>query len=86
VRDWLSHERIEQLEESGIDIKKLANPVLLAYLRSLENENFNNLCERSSKIVEHYFQAMLERERERQDLLMTPEKQSSILTMVALDM
>ncbi|HFO8013478.1 TPA: hypothetical protein ACHKK1_005520, partial [Escherichia coli] len=50
------------------------------------NENFNNLCERSSKIVEHYFQAMLERERERQDLLMTPEKQSSILTMVALDM
>ncbi|EHX5851396.1 hypothetical protein K3Z74_004757, partial [Escherichia coli] len=66
VRDWLSHERIEQLEESGIDIKKLANPVLLAYLRSLENENFNNLCERSSKIVEHYFQAMLERERERE--------------------
>lgn len=86
VRDWLSSDRIEKLEDAGIDIKKLANPVLLAFLRSVEDEEFNNLCKQSSKIVEHYFQAMLERERERQDLLMTPEKQSSILTMVALDM
>lgn len=86
VRDWLSSDRIAKLENSGIDIKKLSNPVLLAFLRSVENEDFNNLCQHSSKIVDHYFQAMLERERERQDLLMIPEKQSSILSMVALDM
>ncbi|MDJ0041215.1 NACHT domain-containing protein [Pantoea allii] len=86
VKDWLSMDRIGKLEESGIDIKKLSNPVLLAFLRSISVEEFYLLCEQSSKIVEHYFDAMLERERERQDLLMVPDKQKAILSMVALDM
>ena len=86
VKDWLSAERINKLEESGLDIKKLSNPVLLAFLRSIDDEEFSKLCGQSSKIVDHYFQAMLERERERQDLLMVPLKQTSILSMIALDM
>ncbi|BAK14088.1 hypothetical protein PAJ_p0221 (plasmid) [Pantoea ananatis AJ13355] len=86
VKDWLSMERIGKLEDSGIDIKKLSNPVLLAFLRSISIEEFHLLCKQSSKIVEHYFEAMLERERERQDLLMVPDKQTAILSMIALDM
>ncbi|WP_097098483.1 NACHT domain-containing protein [Candidatus Pantoea floridensis] len=86
VRDWLSVDRINKLEESGLDIKKLSNPVLLAFLRSIDDEDFVKLCGQSSKIVDHYFHAMLERERERQDLLMVPQKQTSILSMIALDM
>ncbi|WP_107333243.1 NACHT domain-containing protein [Pectobacterium versatile] len=86
VKDWLSSDRIAKLDDSGIDIKKLSNPVLLAYLRSIDNENFISLCKQSSKIVEHYFNSMLERERERQDLLMTPERQTLILSTIALDM
>lgn len=86
VKDWLSTERIDKLRSHHIDIKKLSNPVLLAYLRSIDDERFDSLCLQSSKIVEHYFISMLERERERQDLLMIPEKQSVVLSSIAMDM
>lgn len=86
VKDWLSTERIDKLKSQHIDIKKLSNPVLLAYLRSINDENFNVLCSQSSKIVDHYFTSMLERERERQDLLMIPEKQSAVLSSIAMNM
>ncbi|MGG5796683.1 NACHT domain-containing protein [Edwardsiella tarda] len=86
VKDWLTSDRVDKLETLGIDIRKLSNPVLLAYLRSVSRSDFESLCIESSKIVEHYFYTMLERERERQDLLMTPENQSYVLSTVALDM
>lgn len=86
VKDWLSLDRIEKLESKSIDIKKLSNPVLLAYLRSVDDEKFNSLCNESSKIVDHYFTSMLERERERQDLLMVPAQQSAVLAAIAMDM
>lgn len=86
VKDWLPTERIDKIKIQNIDIKKLSNPVLLAYLRSVDDSKFNSLCENASRIVEHYFESMLDREKERQDLLMTSDSQSHILSMVALDM
>lgn len=86
VTDWLDIYRIEKLERNGIDISNLANPVLLSYLRSVNDEMFDDLCKDGSKIVNHYFLSMFERERERQDLLIKPEDQSKILTSIAMDM
>ncbi|WP_085297404.1 NACHT domain-containing protein [Cognaticolwellia mytili] len=86
IEDWLSFSRREQLINCGIKIEKLSNPVLLAYLRSLTDDSFSNLCKTPNLIVEHYFSAMLEREQNRQDLLMPPEKQSLLLTKLASDM
>ncbi|QHP53805.1 NACHT domain-containing protein [Pectobacterium carotovorum subsp. carotovorum] len=86
VEDWLEKTRIDLLADSGLDIRKISNPVLLSYLRALPIDDFKNLCKRSDDIVEHYFLSMLDREKERQNLLMTEEQQNEVLTIVAADM
>ena len=86
VDDWLDFDRRNKLEKVGVDLSKLSNPVLLSYLRSLNDKNFSNECESPEKIVSKYFQTMLEREMDRQNLLMSPEVQSEILALVAGDM
>lgn len=86
IDDWLTNERKVTLEKIGISINSMANPVLLSYLRFLKQDSFDKLCKEPNKIVDHYFYSMLEREQERQNLLMPPEKQSEILTLLAADM
>jgi hypothetical protein E4_15868 len=86
IDDWLTNERRQSLEDIGISINSMANPVLLSYLRFLKEDNFNNLCKEPNKIVDQYFYSMLIREQERQNLLMPPEKQNEILTLLATDM
>lgn len=86
IRDWLTVEKIDKLQSKSIDIKKLSNPVLLAYLRSIDDEKFEYLCNEGSKVIDHYFNSMLDRERERQDLMMKPDEQYFVLSAVAMDM
>lgn len=86
ISDWLTSERIEYLNKYNINISQLSNPVLLSYLRALNEENFKTLCSKDEEIINYYFESMLERERERQQLHMTPAQQSEILTTIALDM
>lgn len=86
IKDWLSPQRLELLSQSGIDVYKLANPVLLSYLRFVDESKFSELCNTPSRIVEQYFTAMLEREMDRQELRMNPEMQSNFLALIAEDM
>ena len=86
INDWLPYSRSSLLDSTSIDISKLSNPVLLSFLRFVNDENFEKLCEEPSKIVEQYFQSMLEREMHRQELRMNPLQQSNLLTIVASDM
>lgn len=86
ISDWLSREKQEHLKNIGININRLANPVLLGYLRYLDNNSFNELCKSPSDIINHYIDSMLEREMDRQELLMNPEKQSILLRIIAEDM
>ncbi|AUV88312.1 right-handed parallel beta-helix repeat-containing protein [Vibrio campbellii] len=86
VEDWLNEPRRVALNNAGIDLKQLSNPVLLAYLRALKDDKFAALVSTPDKVVSHYFTAMLEREMERQKLPMQPEKQTKFLTKVAESM
>jgi hypothetical protein len=86
VSDWLDNQRLESLNLSGIDIKKLANPVLLSYLRCIDDQEFIQATSDSHALVEKYFDFMLTREMTRQDLKIPPEKQSQILKSIAEDM
>lgn len=86
INNWLTPDRKKRLEDIGISINSMANPVLLSYLRFLNLEKFNELCENPDEIVTHYFNSMLEREQERQNLLINPEKQNKLLTLLAADM
>lgn len=86
LKDWLTSERLNALNQAGLDVHKLANPVLLSYLRFISDETFNILCGEPTKIVEQYFTSMLEREMDRQELRMNPTQQAHFLSLIAEDM
>jgi hypothetical protein len=86
VTNWLPHERIESLGHAGLDLDALANPVLLSYLRCINQQRFSEALQVPERIVQSYFEYMLDRERERQDLRMTIDDQGVILSHIAKDM
>lgn len=86
VADWLQHQRLDRLTTAGLRMDSMANPVLLSYLRCVDDQTFAAAVEEPEAIVESYFTYMLERERERQDLRMTTTTQSQILTALARNM
>lgn len=86
VTDWLEAPRREILESSGIEIKSIANPVLLSFLRYISDEELNVICSKPEGLVDSYFDFILERERQRQDLAMSADEQNTMLDIVAHDM
>ncbi|MCG6410422.1 NACHT domain-containing protein [Vibrio fluvialis] len=86
VGDWLGSERQKKIEDVGLNLNEVSNPVLLSYLRFVRDEKFKELCESPDELVTRYFNSMLEREQERQNLHLTPEEQTTLLTMLAEDM
>ncbi|WP_217526097.1 NACHT domain-containing protein [Vibrio cholerae] len=86
VGDWLGTERQQKIEQVGLNLKEVSNPVLLSYLRFVGEEKFHELCDSPDELVNRYFNSMLEREQERQNLHLTPEEQCMLLTMLAEDM
>ena len=86
VSDWLDTNRLDALSLCGIDIKQIANPVLLSYLRCIDDEEFLLATSDSQILVEKYFDFMLEREMIRQDLKISPQKQGEVLKSIAEDM
>lgn len=86
IRDWLGGVRISDLESAGILLPNISNPVLLSYLNFMSDESFSEALSKPESIHDRYFNAMLEREMERQKLYMSPELQSALLTRLAADM
>jgi hypothetical protein len=86
VEDWLSAKRHEALSRAGIEVENIANPVLLSYLRCISDTDFSRVALETHKLVEKYFEFMLEREQGRQDLRMDAVKQQSVLCSIAEDM
>ncbi len=86
IKDWITAERLEKLDDTDIAVDKLANPVLLSFLRFVNDDYFIQLCEKPSLIVDKYFLSMLEREMDRQQLIMNPEQQTELLRLIAADM
>jgi hypothetical protein len=68
VDDWLGHERKAKLVQKGLPLEKIRNPVLLSYLRNIDDEKFERHCSSPSGILDHYFESMFQREMGRQDL------------------
>lgn len=86
VRDWLQAERLEALTKSGLNMEAMANPVLLSYLRCIDEIQFSEASKNPDKIVDSYFDYMIEREKVRQELLMTQNNQSYVMQAIACDM
>ncbi|GAA4503809.1 hypothetical protein [Pseudaeromonas paramecii] len=86
VTDWISSERRVKLEDAGIEISSIANPVMLSFLRHISEDEMMAACREPDKLVENYFNFILDREQNRQDLKMTSDEQNLILDIVAKDM
>ncbi|MEC6899882.1 hypothetical protein [Photobacterium piscicola] len=86
IEDWLSSERLDRISKAGFPIENLSNPVLLSFLRCISNDEFDQVSQDSTKLVDKYFDSMMERERKRQDLMMEPKEQYKILRTIADDM
>lgn len=86
VKDWLDDSKLLQLKEKEIPINDVANPVLLAFLRSLSEDQFLEAIKNPTHIVEKYFDAILNREQERQELNIEPQKQKAIFKKLASSM
>lgn len=86
VTDWLGPERTNQLEEAGVPLAELSNPVLLAFLRSLLPEDFALCVADPDTVVDRYFSSLLDREQERQELRMDIDEQLAVFRRLAIDM
>ena len=86
VKDWIVSDRLVGLQSSGVNIDYLSNPVLLSYLRFSVDSDFSDLLNDPKKIVSYYFDSMLEREQERQNLLMNIDQQKEVLSLIADNM
>lgn len=83
IKDWLGMDRFKIAKEKNIPIQYIANPVILTYLRNIPSDDFLMQVENPEMLVKQYFDKMLERERERQNLIITVDKQYEIFKNVA---
>lgn len=85
IESWLSQERFMQITDAGIPLRHIANPVLLTYLRNISEEAFIDVISTPGDITVKYFQFLLSREKERQDLIISVADQLNIFEQLALN-
>lgn len=81
IEDWLESERYQALPQNLTS--SLSNPVLLGYLRYIDDDEFHKVANNSSTLVNSYFKFLLTREIRRQDLPFSVEEQKMILRKLA---
>ncbi|KNY30584.1 pentapeptide repeat-containing protein [Pseudobacteroides cellulosolvens] len=86
IKDWLGTEKIEILKYQNIPYESFGNPVLLAHLRNMSCDKFNNYCKDSEEVIKDYLIMLLEREKERQDIHFTVEEQLEIFIKLVYEM
>ncbi len=86
VKDWLTPDQLEKINTRKIPIKEIANPVLLSFMRSTSSQEFESIISDPSKLVDKYFNSILEREQERQDLRIEPNLQLNIFERLTSSM
>lgn len=83
VADWIGHEKRTILERARIRMEIILNPVLLSMLRSTKVEEFEEKFTQESDVLESYFGLMLQREKERQQLIIDIDEQRTIMKKLA---
>jgi hypothetical protein len=83
IKDWLGEERFSLVRQYNVPIQYVANPVLLTYLKNTLTDDFLNQLNNPELLVKQYFAKLLERERERQNLIISVEEQYEIFKNVA---
>lgn len=80
--DWLDASRRKTFRDRNIG-SSIANPVLMGYLRYIDDNEFNSILQNPSLLTDKFFNFMLKREIERQDLPFSVNEQFQILSRLA---
>ncbi len=83
IRHWITPTREKDLQRAGLNLRSISNPVLLAYIRSMDDEQFADCVNNIDLIIDDYIKKLMERENERQDLNMTIIEQKNILRTIS---
>lgn len=83
IKDWLGEVKFKIVKDNNMPIQYISNPVILTYLKNTPDDIFKSQIENPEVLVQQYFDTMLERERERQNLIIKADKQYEIFKNVA---
>lgn len=83
IKQWLSESRYHEIENRGIALEGISNPVLLTYLRNIDQNVFEDLLDHPDTITDKYFEYLLNREKERQNITIPWEEQMLIFENLA---
>lgn len=83
IKQWLSTERYDEIIGKNVPLDSISNPVLLTYLRNISREDFSDLLICPERITDKYFEYLLNREKERQNLIIPWEHQMRIFENLA---
>jgi len=83
IRQWLSLERYNEIIGKNVPLDSISNPVLLTYLRNISEKDFSELLHYPEMITDKYFEYLLNREKERQNLIIRWEDQMQIFENLA---
>ena len=83
IKDWIGYEKANYLEKQRIPFSSIVNPILLAFMRGLDEDKFKSICSNVEQVIKYYFESLLERERERQALQLSVEEQYEIMEKLA---
>lgn len=81
--NWLGAEKNNILEQYDVPPESVKNPILLSYLRQCTVDEVREYGKNIDSLTEKYFLLLLEREKERQSLLLNPTEQLLIMTKLA---
>lgn len=83
IGEWIGNEKKNYLESKGIILDYIANPVLLAMLKSVPLDEYDQIFQCANDILENYFKILLEREKDRQQLFLSVNEQRKIMRKLA---
>ncbi len=79
IENWLHKDRLGIIEENEFPINQISNPVLLSYLRNIPLDKLKEfLTKKEGTLIDKYFDYLLTRERERQNLKLDNQTQFRI--------
>ncbi len=83
IRQWLKAERYDTIISENVPLEHISNPVLLTYLRNVGDDAFEKLIKNPDTITEKYFENLLNREKERQNIVIPYSDQMQIFENLA---
>lgn len=85
LKEWINSSKYILMQRSNIDIGKLSNPVLLTFIRNAKMEEFEEMVQSSDMILNKYFELLLTRELERQNLEFKEDELHTVMKQLAAE-